>query len=428
MQDCGVQCEEEGHCGLTETSWEFGDYPIVKSVTTYSPCPQVFPLQYLEVSIEGNQCTALNDSGCQISIVSNRLFGWCAEGAVGRVNLHGFGQDHVVQAPLVNLTVKICDPASEGDCGDMHEIPLVCAVTDLGSVDCDVILLAAVVSELQAPVVSAVLSVGDTSNVDPVTQTADFSGQVEPREADILSVDIPEGRSTNARSDGCVDGCVVGNDVDDADAELDHVVTPANVVVSNLRSAHIEEAELERLVALRSRELPQLVDGVADRVGDVASLCDAAIRRVQTSSDFVTRQMLPCRVPDRSRPEVDRTSHELLLRNSGATFVRAERTYLQPIRTIPVHMLTIWLLIIVVVKTICRMCDSLLTYYREYVPRYAEIAKPLTDLTRDCVPCKLGKLWTEESDCSGRFVPAADISSCVKNPARGSAIHTSYRQ
>jgi len=25
----------ERHCGLTETSWEFGDYPIVKSVTTY---------------------------------------------------------------------------------------------------------------------------------------------------------------------------------------------------------------------------------------------------------------------------------------------------------------------------------------------------------------------------------------------------------
>jgi len=47
MQDCNVQCEEQGHCGLTETSWEFGDYPIVKSVMTYSPCPQVrvFPLQ-----------------------------------------------------------------------------------------------------------------------------------------------------------------------------------------------------------------------------------------------------------------------------------------------------------------------------------------------------------------------------------------------
>ena len=75
VQECSVQCEREGHCGLTETSWEFGDYPIVKSVTTYLVRRSLFPLQYLEVSIEGNKCTVLNDSGCQIPIVSNRLFG-----------------------------------------------------------------------------------------------------------------------------------------------------------------------------------------------------------------------------------------------------------------------------------------------------------------------------------------------------------------
>ena len=153
----------------------------------------MFPLQYLEVSIEGNKCTALNDSGCQIPIVSNRLFGWFAQGAVGRVNLHVFGQDHVVQASLVNLTVKMCDPVRESECNDMLEIPLVCAVTDLGSVDYDVILPATVVSELQAPAVSVVLFVGDTSDVDHVTQTAESSGQEEPQVADILNVDdIPE--------------------------------------------------------------------------------------------------------------------------------------------------------------------------------------------------------------------------------------------
>ena len=54
------------------------------------------------------------------------------------MNLHGFGQGHVVQAPLVNLVVKLCVPRRE--CDDMCEIPLVCAVTDLGSVDYDVIL------------------------------------------------------------------------------------------------------------------------------------------------------------------------------------------------------------------------------------------------------------------------------------------------
>ena len=111
-----------------------------------------------------------------IPIVSNRLFARCAEGAVGRVNLHGFGQDHVVQAPMVNLTVKMCDPVRESECNDMLEIPLVCAVTDLGSVDYDVILPATVVSELQAPAVSVVLFVGDTSDVDPVTQATESSG------------------------------------------------------------------------------------------------------------------------------------------------------------------------------------------------------------------------------------------------------------
>jgi len=56
-----------------------------------------------------------------------------------------------------------------------------------------VILPAAVVSELQALAVSAVLSVGGTSNVDPATQTADSGEQVEPWEAEILDVDdIPE--------------------------------------------------------------------------------------------------------------------------------------------------------------------------------------------------------------------------------------------
>ena len=55
------------------------------------------------------------------------------------------------------------------------------------------ILPAAVVSELQALAVSAVLSVGGTSNVDPATQTADSGEQVEPWEAEILDVDdIPE--------------------------------------------------------------------------------------------------------------------------------------------------------------------------------------------------------------------------------------------
>jgi len=69
---------------------------------------------------------------------------------------------------------------------------------------------------------------------------------------------------------------------DDDDDEFDHVVTLADVVVSDMPSAHTEEAKLERLVKLRSRELLQLVDEFADRVGNEAGLCDAAVRPVQT--------------------------------------------------------------------------------------------------------------------------------------------------
>jgi len=43
-----------------------------------------------------------------------------------------------------------------------------------------------------------------------------------------------------------------------------------------------------------------------------------------------------------------------------------------------------------------RQILGVLGYYREYIPRYAVIARPLTDVTRHCVPCKLGKLWTGE--------------------------------
>jgi len=43
-----------------------------------------------------------------------------------------------------------------------------------------------------------------------------------------------------------------------------------------------------------------------------------------------------------------------------------------------------------------RQIMGALGYYHKHIPRYAVIARPLTDLTRDCVPCKLGKLWTGE--------------------------------
>jgi len=128
--DVGVQSEKE-----EPSTWKFSDHPTVKAVFAKQQLPpiQIFPLQFVKADVAGYICTALNDSGCQIPVVSERKFGWCMDGAVGTVNLHGFGWDHVVQAPLVRLTVRLCSGSEcmndSGECfTEQAAMPLVCAV------------------------------------------------------------------------------------------------------------------------------------------------------------------------------------------------------------------------------------------------------------------------------------------------------------
>jgi len=125
----------------------FGEYPIVNTVNTVKSHPNVciYPLKYVNVTVSGCDCVALEDSGCQIPLVSNRLFSWCCNETVGNVTLHGLARDQKVRAPLVNLTVCLND--AEGE--NVQEIPIVCAVTDLQSPDYDVILPIDVVRDLQ---------------------------------------------------------------------------------------------------------------------------------------------------------------------------------------------------------------------------------------------------------------------------------------
>ena len=87
----------------------------------------------MKVNVSGCECVALEDSGCQIPIVSERMFEWCCDKVVGKVTLHGFGKSHTVQAPLVKLIVRLCG----NDCDEAVEIPLVCAVTDLHAAESD---------------------------------------------------------------------------------------------------------------------------------------------------------------------------------------------------------------------------------------------------------------------------------------------------
>ena len=154
---------------MTQPKWEVGEFPSLEVTTVKTvPTVRVYPLQYVEVSVAGYDCVALEDSGCQIPIVSNRLFGSCCDGAIGNVDLHGFGKDHTVQAPLVSLSVCLSGDAC--GCDMTREIPLVCAVTELGTTDYDVILPADVVRELQAIDVSVSTLAPDTEDVRYATE------------------------------------------------------------------------------------------------------------------------------------------------------------------------------------------------------------------------------------------------------------------
>ena len=108
----GVQSDDSGLVTfVAPEKWEFSDFPSVGNVCSEKNAPAVhmYPLRYVNVNVSGCECVALEDSGCQIPIVSEKMFEWCCRNAVGKVTLHRFGKSHTVQAPLVNLTVRVCD-------------------------------------------------------------------------------------------------------------------------------------------------------------------------------------------------------------------------------------------------------------------------------------------------------------------------------
>jgi len=150
------------------------------------PSVYIYPLQYINVNVSGCDCVVLEDSGCQIPIVSNRLFSWCCDDVVGKVMLHGFGKNHTVQAPLVNVTVRV----RKNDHDDAVEIPLVWAVADLCAAEYDVILPADVVRELQATSVAVNVSHSDVSDVcDVGTDVSNVvNGQEAPEDVDSVPV------------------------------------------------------------------------------------------------------------------------------------------------------------------------------------------------------------------------------------------------
>ena len=94
-RDMGVQADDSGLVTFVAPGkWEFSDFPSVSNVCSEKnvPAVHIYPLRYLNVNVSGCECVALEDSGCQIPVVSKRMFEWCCGDAVGKVTLHGFGK------------------------------------------------------------------------------------------------------------------------------------------------------------------------------------------------------------------------------------------------------------------------------------------------------------------------------------------------
>ena len=106
-----------------------------------------------------------------------------------------------------------------------------------------------------------------------------------------------------------VNGCSV---INECDSDFGHVLTPAaNVLSYVLPSSRVDEDKLSHLELSQRRELLRLLDEFEDRFTDTPGLCDVAVHRIQTTPEFVPRQMRPYCVPDALKPEVDRQIREL---------------------------------------------------------------------------------------------------------------------
>ena len=91
------------------------------------------------------------------------------------------------------------------------------------------------------------------------------------------------------------------------DADFGSVLTPTPLIVSDLLpSIRVTREKVAHLAPEQRRDLFNLLDEFAEQFSHHSGRCDTVVHRIQTTADFVPRQMRPYRVPDAVKPEVDR--------------------------------------------------------------------------------------------------------------------------
>jgi len=293
-REMGTQVDECGQVdAITANNWEFGDYPTVNTVRTCKSSPAastcIYPLHYVNVNVSGCDCVALEDSGCQIPVVSKQLFSQCcndAKSIVGEVMLRGFGKCHTVHAQLVNLSIRM----QSTNQGDFVGIPLVCAVADIGVTEYDVILPVEVVRKLQ---IMAIANTVTGCTVNDVGEAGTQFGDHKRDRNGLEDVDDIPVCSVEAKATAVVPV-----------SDISHVVvTPTPAAVS---------CDMHSVCAEENKKATHDTSELGDRFNDPPGVCDAVVHQIPTTADFGIHQMRPCQVPDVVQADVDQQTLDLL--------------------------------------------------------------------------------------------------------------------
>jgi len=128
---------------------------------------------------------------------------------------------------------------------------------------------------------------------------------VDRRDGSVRKVHANKIRQFVVRVQRC--GVIAGKD-----AEFGRVLTPVPVVSSVLPSQRVDQDKLTHLSVSKRTQLRQLLDEFVDCFVDKPGLRDVITHRIQTTSEFVPRQVRPYRVSAVFKDEVDRRIAELL--------------------------------------------------------------------------------------------------------------------
>ena len=121
--ETGVVCNTIGDDESRE--FPFAAFPIVDKINSVQDCSvnvRLSPLQYTDVFVNGLRYRALNDSGAQLSVISQAVCDQREAEVYGHIRLQGVVGDPI-RDPLVNVCIKPCNEPDSINIADGIQVP-----------------------------------------------------------------------------------------------------------------------------------------------------------------------------------------------------------------------------------------------------------------------------------------------------------------